>query len=96
LYTGIKMATETEFFNGYPRTKPEECKTCPGIQPDNIIGTWFCGVVVAKRSIQQVSTCNTLENWEYRGINLDQIPKECPKNFTKEALFSLPVQLSEE
>jgi len=86
------MAVQTEFFDGYPKSKPEECKDCLNLHPDSIIGTWFCGVILAKRSIQQVSTRNAVANWEYRGIDLDKIPKECPKNFTKEALLSLPVQ----
>jgi hypothetical protein len=89
------MTKETEFFDGYPQSKPEECKACPNVSPDYIVGTWFCGVVTAKRSIQQVCTRNTSEIWEYHTINLDRIPKECPKNFTKEVLLSLPVQPSE-
>ena len=90
------MTMETEFFDNYPKSKPEECKACPNVQPDYIIGTWTCGVVVAKRSIQQVRTHNTPEIWRYHGINLDRIPKECLKNISKEALLSLPVQSPED
>jgi hypothetical protein len=89
------MDIETEFFSGYPQTKPKKCKTCPNTQPDHIIGTWFCGVVIAMRYIQNISTHNAPENWAYHGVDLNLIPEECLKGITKEALLNLPVLSSE-
>jgi hypothetical protein len=90
------MSQESEFFNGHPKTKPEECKNCPGAVADYFIGEWTCGVVIAARSIQAVSTRNALEIWEYRGINLNDIPDSCPKKLSKKKLLELPVQASTE
>lgn len=86
------MNLESEFFDNAPTQKPKECGNCSGIQPNRVAGQWSCGVVIAARVIKIVSTVNAPANWQYHGINLDQIPPSCPKNITKEELLRLPVR----